>query len=337
MSDNTKSTDFIALDAGFGNTRLYGPKGSVVLHSLVATNGTQAVSQWAAGGLRRASRAKERPLLIHTDLGDYYVGPGAHEVGRPVENLDLDRMTGPETKALLYGALTQYRPPARTNLIVALPIALAQGEGGEQVKAQTKALLQGEHTWWVADPEGGKDKKYQVTIDDVLLTSQPAGAMFDFLLNAQGDMPPDKKILRKSKAFGILSLGFNTIEMMVVDEGRLIEKHVAGEAKGVHYLLELLNSDGAYSLGELDTRLRAGKLDTAAALPRWAREVMGQIEKHWDKPMQRRFAAVVVVGGGAYLIRDALLAKFKDKLVIPDDPILSIARGCYKLALHQQR
>ena len=111
MSDTTKPTDFIALDAGFGNTRLYGSKGSVVLHSLVATNGTQAVSQWAAGGLKRASQARERPLLIHTDLGDYYVGPGAHDVGRPVENLDLDRMTGPETKALLYGALTQYRPP----------------------------------------------------------------------------------------------------------------------------------------------------------------------------------------------------------------------------------
>jgi hypothetical protein len=335
MSD-LKSTDFIALDAGFGNTRLYGPKGSVVLQSLVATNGTQAVSQWAAGGLKRASRAKAKPMLIHTDMGDYYVGPGAHEVGRPVENLDLDRMTGPETKALLYGALTQYRPPARTNLIVALPIALAQGEGGDHVKDQTKTLLQGEHTWWVADPESGKDKKHSLTIDDVLLTSQPAGAMFDFLLNAQGEMPPDKKIIRKSKAFGILSLGFNTIEMMVVDEGRMIEKHVAGEAKGVHYLLELLNPQGAYSLGELDTKLRAGRLDYSAALPRWEREVMGQIEKHWDKPMQRRFAAVFVVGGGAYLIRDALLAKFKDKLVIPDDPIISIARGCYKLALHKQ-
>ncbi len=61
MSD--KLTDFIALDAGFGNTRLYGPKGSVVLHSLVATNGTQAVSQWAAGGLKRASQAKDQAAV----------------------------------------------------------------------------------------------------------------------------------------------------------------------------------------------------------------------------------------------------------------------------------
>jgi hypothetical protein len=43
MSD--KATDYMAGDFGFSNTRLYGPKGSVVLQSLVATNGTQAVSQ----------------------------------------------------------------------------------------------------------------------------------------------------------------------------------------------------------------------------------------------------------------------------------------------------
>jgi hypothetical protein len=66
-------------------------------------------------------------------------------------------------------------------------------------------------------------------------------------------------------------------------------------------------------------------LDVSTALPRWQREVMGQIEKHWGKAVQR-FAAVFVVGGSVYLIRDASPAKFKDKLVIPDDPILSIAR-----------
>ena len=59
---------------------------------------------------------------------------------------------------------------------------------------------------------------------------------------------------------------------------------------------------------------------------------MGQINKHWANAIPR-LAEVFVVGGGTFLIRDALLAKFKDKLVIPDDPILSIARGCYKYTL----
>ena len=317
--------DYLAVDAGYGNTRLFGAKGGVVLPSLVATNGAQSVSKWAAGDLRRATHTT-RPILIETEYGTYYVGPGAHEAGRPVENLDLDRMTGPEMKALLYGALAQYGAPRQANLIIALPIAMALGADGDAAKEQAKAMLQGNHTWWI---EG---KKHTLTVEEVAVTSQPAGAMFDFLLTSKGEMPPDKKILRRTKSFGLLSLGFNTIEMMVVEEGRLIEKHVAGENKGVHYLLDLLNPEQAYSLGELDGKLRAGKLDISAALPRWQREVMGQIEKHWGKAVQR-FAAVFVVGGGTFLIRDALLAKFKDKLVIPDDPILSIARGCYKYTL----
>ena len=338
MTDNLNPTEFVALDAGFGNTRLYGSQGSVILQSLVATNGTQAVSQWAAGGLQRASKAKVKPLLIRSDMGDFYVGPGAHEVGRPVENLDLERMTGPETKALLYGALTKYCLPARINLIVALPIAMGLGDGGDHVKDQTKALFEGDHTWWVAEPQGkGPDIKHALTIENVLVTSQPAGAMFDFLLNPDGTMSPAKKALRKQGAFGIVSLGFNTIELMAIEDGRMIEKHVAGESKGVHYLLQLLNPDGAYSLGELDSKLRAGKLDYAAVLPRWEREVFGQIEKHWDKAMQRRFSSVFVVGGGALLIKDALLAKFKDRLEIPDEPLMSIARGCYKFSVAQSK
>ncbi len=322
MSDKL---DFLAVDAGYGNTRVYGAKGGVVLPSLVATNGAKTVSKWAAGDLKRARHAA-KPRLVQTDYGAYYVGPGAHEAGNPVENLDLDRMTGPEMKALLYGVLSQYAAPRHANLILALPIAMALGEEGDVAKEQAKAMLSGDHVWWI------DDKKQTLTVDEVVVTSQPAGAMFDFLLNAKGEMPPDKKILRRTKSFGLLSLGFNTIEMMVVEEGRLIEKHVAGENKGVHYLLDLLNPDQAYSLGELDSQLRAGRLDVSTALPRWQREVMGQIEKHWGKAVQR-FAAVFVVGGGTFLIRDALLAKFKDKLVIPDDPILSIARGCYKYTL----
>ena len=332
MSDKpSDKTDYLAVDVGYGNARIYGAKGGVVLPSLVATNGAKTVSKWAAGDLRRA-RQVTRPLLVHTDLGDYYVGPGAHEAGHPVENLDLDRMTGPEMKALLYGVLAQYGAPRQTNLIIALPIAMALGDDGDQAKEQAKAVLQGEHVWWIGDLDGGPEKKYSLTVNDVVVTSQPAGAMFDFLLTSKGEMPADKKIIRRAKSFGILSLGFNTIEMMVVEEGRLIEKHVAGEAKGVHYLLELLNPDQAYSLGELDSKLRAGRLDVSTALPRWQREVMGQIAQHWGKAVQR-FEAVFVVGGGAYLIHDALIGKFKDKLVIPDDPILSIARGCYKFTL----
>jgi hypothetical protein len=82
----------------------------------------------------------------------------------------------------------------------------------------------------------------------------------------------------------------------------------------------------------LDVLLRNGKLDVREALPIWSREVFGQIESQWGR-MFRRFASIVVVGGGSILLRDELLKKFSGKALFPDEPVLSIAHGLYKFAL----
>jgi hypothetical protein len=43
----------------------------------------------------------------------------------------------------------------------------------------------------------------------------------------------------------------------------------------VRRLLELVNTEGLYTLGELDGLLRNGQLETRSALPVWGREVSG--------------------------------------------------------------
>jgi hypothetical protein len=45
----------------------------------------------------------------------------------------------------------------------------------------------------------------------------------------------------------------------------------------------------------------------------------------------------VVAGGGAKILREGLLMRFKDKAFIPDDPIISTARGLYKFSLMKAR
>jgi hypothetical protein len=42
---------------------------------------------------------------------------------------------------------------------------------------------------------------------------------------------------------------------------------------------------------------------------------------------------VIIVGGGALLLKDALTRQFNGKTVLSDEPVLSIARGLYKLLL----
>jgi len=72
------------------------------------------------------------------------------------------------------------------------------------------------------------------------------------------------------------------------------------------------------------------------AVPVWQSEVTGFVEKNWGSSY-RRFQVIVVAGGGARILRDALLLRFKDRAVIPDDPIIATARGLYKYTLMQAR
>ena len=120
---------FLSIDPGFGNTKLFGANGSLVMPSLVAINGH--------GQVHDSMTSRQRaPLDIGVGPHQFYVGAGSHEWGRPVESLDLDRFVGtPEMRALFYGALTRYGdltpPPDNTELIVGLPLAVLTGDADQ--------------------------------------------------------------------------------------------------------------------------------------------------------------------------------------------------------------
>jgi hypothetical protein len=119
---------------------------------------------------------------------------------------------------------------------------------------------------------------------------------------------------------------------LVVQEQVAADRFVGGNTVGVRRLLELCDPGRLYSLGEMDARLRAGRLkaEIKANLPLWASDVTGDIEDRWGETW-KRFSKVLIVGGGALLLRETLTAYFGAKAWIPDEPVLSIARGLYKL------
>lgn len=319
----------IGIDLGMGAIKLYGPGGGVQLPSQVATDNKQVVSRLAG------MRSSRPPLKVEVDGRAFFVGPGAHEWGRPIENLDYERLTGsPEILAIFYASLTGYmaaygHSSAPLTLVVGMPLEPLSGDEAE-VKETVKAVktwMKGQHHW-TADGAA-----YHLTVADVRIASQPAGALFDYLLDDKGKFVTTRKSQAK-KEIGVISVGFNTVELLVVQDRKTVQRFTAGNTAGVRRLLELINGDGLYSLGELDTQLRDGSLDIREALPVWAREVTGQIERTWGRQW-RRFAQIVTVGGGAILLNGQLTTRFEGKAYLPDDPVLSIARGLYKLALMQ--
>jgi hypothetical protein len=211
-------------------------------------------------------------------------------------------------------------------LFLGLPTATLMGPESGATQKAAQGFMGGHHQWMADDVE------HHLEIGSVTIASQPVGAMFDHLLTDQGEMPPEKKVLLKSKEIAIFSIGMKTVEMLVVAQGAPVERFTTGENIGVRRLLELTNSSGLYSLAERDDQLRAGNLDLSTAQPIWEREVLGLIEQKWGT-LFRRFAAIIVVGGGSLIMREALLKRFNGKAVIPDDPVISTARGLYKYAL----
>lgn len=322
MSDSIS----LGFDMGMGALKLWSASGGWQLVSQVASNGHGHLADGILG-----LKSRRRPLLIAGEFGSFYVGDGAHEHGRPVENLDFDRLTGsPEMRVLLYAALAQYQAEhglfdAPLALMVGLPLQMMTGDSAKDYQRGVKGWLKGLH---VFEADG---ITHRIEVEDVRQTSQPVGALFDFVLDHRGQMIAERGSTLLDEV-GVISVGFNTVELLVVKERGAVERFTRGNTLGVRRLLELVNREGLYSLGELDAKLRGGGLraELKQAMPVWSREVNGEVEKVWGSS-HRRFAKVLVVGGGALLLRDALTLQFGHKAWVPDDAVLSIARGLWKL------
>lgn len=312
----------LAFDPGFGNTKLYGQNGQLVMQSAVSSAGSSHT--YRVEGLR----ATRSPLRIETAAGPFYVGERAHDWGRPVENLDLERLTGsPEMLALLYAALTKYGVPSeQISLVVGLPIGALSSGDAPDTKRAVRTNLSGEHRW---SADGVERRAF---VDQVRIASQPVGAMFDYLLDDEGHLLAAHQVALTAE-LGVLGIGMNTVDLLVVREGAAVSRYTVGDTLGVRRLLQLCGGS-TYSLAELDLQLRAGVLNVEGAVKVWESEVVGFVEKSWGSNCSR-FETIVGVGGGIALLKQALLRRFRDRLFIPDDPIIATARGLYKYSLMQ--
>ncbi len=309
-----------AIKAVFGESRL-------LLPSAVAVNGQHRLHSVA--GLK----SRKRPLAILTRDGEFYVGAGAHDFGRPVENLDFDRLTGsPEMRALFYATLSRLLPAndeQSIDLIVGLPIAVLTGDEAPATIKLVKEFLSGVHTWQVDGHQRA------VTVNAVQITGQPVGALFEFFLDENGATRPEHKAAY-DREVGVLNIGMSTVDLLASRRGQPVERFTAGESIGVRRLLTMLNSEGIFSLAELDEQLRAGQLEVNSHLKVWAREVTGYIDTVWGKS-RGRFSRLIATGGGVHLLREILLRKFGVMFYTAADPVMATANGLYRFGLMQAR
>ena len=311
------------LDVGFGAFKIFGDTGG---HTIVSHVSEAAANEIAfeAVGLKTKTEAR----LICNGVGRHWVGLGAAELGSVAMRLDYDRLTGsPEMKALFYAALGQAGATSRdvVNLTVGVPLGFLVGEDWKPRVAALKSWMQGAHEW----TDGKRDRATYV--EKVGIISQPHAAYLDDVLLLDGTANPATAV---SGEVGVISIGFNTIELLVMEDGQPSRRFAHGEKVGVRRLLESANTalGNAYSLAELDAKLRTGKLSIVNALPVWSSSILSSIERAWGET-HHRFSRVVAVGGGVQFLDRTLRAMFGSRLVVPQDEVMSIARGLYKLGV----
>lgn len=318
------SKQVVGLDLGFGAFKIYTPdaSGIVVSHVAEARVGDAGLS---TVGLNIDPTTQ----VITNHIGRYYVGLGSAKLGRVNSRLDYDRLTGsPEMRALLYASLGKIGPTYKDTigLVVGVPIGFVMGEADE-VKARVRAAKEwmlAEHRWM----DGKKERT--ATVSSVSILSQAQAAYIDYAFDSTGQ-PIDENV---DGEIGIVSIGHNTVELLAVSDGEPVRRFMLGEKSGVRRLLETVNTamGGGYEIAELDARLRAGKLNIQNATDSWLEEIAGVMERGFNGA-SGRFRKVLAVGGGVRFVQPMLKRTFGARLVVPDDAVMSIARGLHKYGL----
>jgi len=329
------TTHLLGTDFGMGAIKLAGDRGTIELPTRVSvvTNGSYA-------RLAGVSMGKP-PMRVRIDDSEYYVGDAAHSWGRPVENMGYDRLTdSPEMRAALYAALAQYgvQPDDELVLYVGLPYGLTAGESGRKKASAVARWLRGQHRWEV------EDDVYEANVVKVKPASQATGALYDYVLETVWDEDLANYQLRPiadhaadaKREIGIVSVGFNTVELMVVQNYKGTANLTRGEAVGVQALLEMHPDRPYYTLGEMDRFLRKGQLDVSMVWDAWTAQLAGFIRRVWGNRW-KRFSAILLVGGGAVLLRSYFDYYFEGRAIMPEQPVMSIANGLYKLSWLKER
>ncbi len=322
----------LGCDLGMSSVKVVGEKGSV-----------QFSSQAALVGLEMADfgRRRIKPTLVEADGWRLYVGRMAHSFGDPIENLGFDRLTeSNEMRAVLYGALTAFMKKygdfsAPLTLIVGVPLQVLMGNA-ESVRKAKKSIvgwMSGAHSW------SADGILYSVNVQDVDLQPQAIGALVDYAFDMQGNLRSQAHMEALTRECASISIGSNTVELMVTKENQDTKRFCRGKEIGVRSLWARVDPEQDYSFGEFDQDLRSGTLpesmDVKPHLRSWRGEISGFANMVW-KRSHRRFHKVFVVGGGAVLLRSHLRGAFDGKAEVLDDPVMAIGRGLYKIGVTRE-
>ena len=279
---------------------------------------------------------------------DYLVGGKVAEYATPLERMDMDRFTeSPELRALLYLAL--YRiingGDHEVGLVVGLPVEVLQDpKQAAQVQRDMSRWLLGDHYFSVdGQPASASIKSVRLDI------AQPLASWFDWGMDDKGAWVRGSNGLKAPTL--IVDQGFNTLDVISVEAGRISTRYTGGETLGMRRAAEsVLDVIGRrykinMSLHEADDLVQAvvnkgtahlyvngNPVDVSKEVKQALATLAGQVVRFVERKVGNaaRFN-ILLTGGGAIALGAALLKQYPSATVL-DDPVLANGRGLAKLA-----
>ena len=309
-------------DNGFGNQDLVGRSGAVNVASHLAEPFADEIAE--SVGLREADDSNKPALIeFNGDAGTtrYYTGLGAHLKGTPVRSQDYSRLSagGPLSRALFYASLTAYikkaegstKPRTPLSIWSAMPLDTMRSGIADKTKADVRSWMTGQHNW-IADGE-----EHRVKVDNVNLASQPMAALYDYVLDGNGNVR-ENKLPELQGEIGVISIGMNDLAFMVIDGMSISEGKTRSYTSGVSFMLDRATRGKSSDIERMDIRLRRNVNDPIFTAPKgaWRDEIQGKSREAWGQDGWRGFERILCIGGGVLVCKGDLIDYYGDLLHI---------------------
>jgi len=329
--------------------------GEITTYVLPATVGLDNHSRkegLSLGGLfRPARRAARQPFRVVFAGMEYLVGPNVDLYTKPIDQLDLQQRytQSDEVRAAFYAGAYQLLNggPHHMALAMALPVTLlADRNEANRLEAAIRTWLVGEHIFSVDGVE-----TVLVVSQVVAKIPQPVATWFNWGMNTAGEWTKGRAAMVAPTL--IIDQGFNTLDVVVIENGRISDRVSGGDTlgmsraaeelietvKGQHgvtlelyraneLIKELINGHKAeiYVYGEL--------VDITPVAKSCVRSLEAEVSNYFTRLLGKMRTAyqVLLTGGGALAMRETLLRQFPEATVMPE-PVLSNARGLAKAAV----
>ena len=300
------------------------------------------------GGIEK-KRRDDKPIQIVSDDGAYLVGPNVERYTSILERFDASKYAeSPELRAVTRVLLAQMVDGGESDiaLIVALPV-------GVMMSPNAKDTIKGIESWLVGEHRFAYDGTATVIrVHTLKALAQPVGAFFCWGLNEHGTWSRDESDFTDT-TIAVLDSGFNTLDLLMVKQGQIEKRFTVGENLGVRVAAqEITNAlkarygfrDSMQEADEYIRRyLRDGKLNEVIAgqkvdlkpivrqeLNSLATRTIDFVTETWKENIAR-FSYVLLTGGGALVLHDALCRRIPHAEILPN-PVFANAVGLAKLA-----